>query len=155
MFGRGQTCFAFPKRASTRDWIDNFEKCYFFDWNINSLKKVFDKAIEEKNITIVHCHSKNESWCMAIDEAAYCGCQVIATYISGQKENQVPGFYWIGDPNIDNNIVDELKKTILKAFNEKKLDCYIDKIQKDREYIEEQYSISNWAKQVVEVYKKM
>lgn len=60
-----------------------------------------DIATYYKKIDVFLSPSRSDTWTWAIDEAAYCGCMVIASNVPGQNENNVPGFEWIGNPNIE------------------------------------------------------
>lgn len=74
-----------------------------------------DIATYYRKMDIFLSPSREEGWTWAIDEAAYCGCQVISSKIPGQDENDVPGFCWVGNPNTQ-DISEEISQKILSLY---------------------------------------
>lgn len=94
--------------------------------------------------------SREEGWTWAIEEAAYCGCQVIVSSIPGQDENKVPGFYWVGNPN-HTDISEEIADTIKKAYKLSEKDK-MERTEKSVAYMKQQFSMDKWVENVVRVY---
>ena len=95
--------------------------------------------------------SREEGFPYATCEAAYCGCEVIASTIGGQNESKVPNVNWIGDPN-KSDIHKELADKILELmrFTEKEREQRTDIVRK---YIVQNMSMQNWVQQVLSVYE--
>ena len=94
--------------------------------------------------------SREEGWTGAIDEAAYCGCQVIASKIPGQDENQVPGFYWVGNPN-ESDISNEMAKKIMDIYRLPE-SVKRDNIARAKEYMVKNFSMDQWVENILKVY---
>lgn len=94
--------------------------------------------------------SREEGWTWAIEEAAYCGCQVIVSSIPGQDENKVPGFYWVGNPN-HTDISAEIADTVKKAYKLSEKDK-MERTEKSVAYMKQQFSMDKWVENVVRVY---
>lgn len=97
--------------------------------------------------------SREEGWTWAIEEAAYCGCQVIVSSIPGQDENKVPGFYWVGNPNhedISTEIVDVIKKAYKLSEKNKE-----EMMKKSITYMKKQFSMDKWVENVVRIYDEV
>lgn len=94
--------------------------------------------------------SREEGWTWAIEEAAYCGCQVVVSCIPGQDENKVPGFYWVGNPNhkdISTEIADVIKKVYKLPEKDKK-----ESMKKANTYMKMQFSMDKWVENLLAVY---
>lgn len=94
--------------------------------------------------------SREEGWTWAIEEAAYCGCQVVVSSIPGQDENKVPGFYWVGNPNhkdISTEIADVIKKVYKLPEKDKK-----ERMEKANAYMKKQFSMDKWVENLLAVY---
>lgn len=94
--------------------------------------------------------SREEGWTWAIEEAAYCGCQVVVSCIPGQDENKVPGFYWVGNPNhkdISTEIADVIKKVYKLPEKDKK-----ESMKKANTYMKTQFSMDKWVENLLAVY---
>ena len=97
--------------------------------------------------------SREEGWTWAIDEAAYCGCQVIASKIPGQDENDVPGFCWVGNPNTQ-DISEEISQKILSLYqlSEEQKKANLDKA---RAYMTKEFSREKWREKILDAYNQM
>ena len=121
-----------------------------FDSYIKPIPARNDIATYYKKIDVFLSPSREEGWTWAIDEAAYCGCQVIASKIPGQDENTVPGFVWCGNPN-KGDITQEMADKIL----------YLAKLPKQekekntkvaRDYMMKEFSMDKWVENILAVY---
>jgi glycosyltransferase involved in cell wall biosynthesis len=96
--------------------------------------------------------SREEGWTWAIDEAAYCGCQVVVSKIPGQDENTVPGFFWCGNPNTE-DITQEMADQILSLSQmpeeEKKRTTAA-----ARDYMIKEFSMDKWVENILAVYNR-
>ena len=106
-----------------------------------------DIASYYKNIDCMLAPSREEGFNYAAAEAAYCGCSVILSKIPGQRENIVPSFIWIDDPNkvSEDTIIKQLVEAIQSSRNTTNMDGIAS-------WIASNYSLENWAKKVYEVY---
>ncbi len=85
--------------------------------------------------------SREEGFCYSIVEAAYCGCNVVASWIPAQKDLKVPGVFWCETENSES-----LHDAIIKAFDsEKKLNV--------TEVLRQEYKLEKWGRQVIEIYE--
>lgn len=99
-----------------------------------------------RNSGIFISPSREEGLCYALIEAAYCGCIVIASEISGQKEIQIPEFMWCKKENAD-DLANKIEY-VVKMHNDE-LD-YIKK--KEKSSSERNYSLKRWVDEMVEYY---
>ena len=124
-----------------------------FETYIKLIPSRNDIATYFNKIDIFLSTSREEGFTWAIDEAIYCGCEVIATDISGQRENKVPGFWWVSNPSCSLDLEQEIVRTIRLILKDNKTPMkHAIKIEKARKYIENTYSIKKWADRVIEVY---
>lgn len=89
--------------------------------------------------------SREEGFCYSIIEAAYCGCDLIFSDISGQMHAQDIPYKYI----VKNDSPDELKKAIIKALNSP-----ITKDEKliNKNHIIQRYSLRNWGEKIIDIY---
>jgi len=123
-----------------------------FDSYIKTVPVRNDIATYYKKIDVFLSPSREEGWTWAIDEAAYCGCQVIASRIPGQDENTVPGFLWCGNPN-EKDITKEMANQILyltQVPNEEKEK----KTKVARDYMRKEFSMDKWVENILAVYRE-
>lgn len=112
-----------------------------------------DIATYYRKMDIFLSPSREEGWTWAIDEAAYCGCQVIVSKIPGQDENDVPGFCWVGNPNTQ-DISEEISQKILSLYqlSEEQKKANLDKAQA---YMTKEFSMEKWREKILDVYNQM
>jgi glycosyltransferase involved in cell wall biosynthesis len=96
--------------------------------------------------------SREEGWTWAIDEAAYCGCQVIASKIPGQDENNVPDFSWCGNPNTE-DITQEMAEKIL-SLSQMPEEETKRKTKAARDYMLKEFSMDKWVANILAVYNR-
>lgn len=102
-----------------------------------------DVATLYRNVDVFLSPSREEGFCYSIVEAAYCGCNVVASRIPAQKDLQVPGLIWCESENVD-----ELRQSIAEAVRKtERLDV--------QEQLRERYKLSSWAKRVIAVYESV
>jgi glycosyltransferase involved in cell wall biosynthesis len=90
--------------------------------------------------------SRSEGFCYAVLEAVYCGCYTIISNIDGHATDI---------PQIATCVCDDkisLKKQII-AIIEKEPDSNI--ILRQKEYVEEQYSLKKWVDIVKKIYEQL
>lgn len=133
-----------------RDFLHQHLGTDDFDSYIKPIPARNDIATYYKKIDVFLSPSREEGWTWAIDEAAYCGCQVIASKIPGQDENTVPGFVWCGNPNKE-DITQEIADKILYL-------AQLPKQEKEkntkaaREYMLKEFSMDKWVENILAVY---
>lgn len=94
--------------------------------------------------------SREEGLAIAPLEAAWCGCYVILSEISGQNELQIPSAYWIADPNTD------AKKTEDDLFNSLLAIAQSHQVKSDcRQHLEDLYGLQRWTNGVLQLYKRL
>ena len=111
-----------------------------------------DVASYYRKVDVFLSPSRSDTWTWAIDEAAYCGCMVIASNVPGQNENNVPGFEWTGNPNSEDVSKDMADKILfLHALSEKER---IKRTNMAIDYMKKNFSLDVWADKVLEIYEK-
>lgn len=138
---------------SVRIFLQNVLGTNDFDSYIKMIPARNDIATYYRKIDIFLSPSREEGWTWAIDEAAYCGCQVIASKIPGQDENDVPGFCWVGNPNTQ-DISEEISQKILSLYQlpEEQKKANLDKA---RAYMAKEFSMEKWREKILDVYNQM
>lgn len=131
------------KQTFIKNVIEKFGN--FPDW-IKILPPIEEVASYYKNIDIFLSASRKEGFCYAIVEAAYMGCNIIASEIPAQKELDINDIFWFQSENTD-----ELKDKILECIKNKAQNKK--KITEQREYISEKYDINKWVQLILEEYK--
>ena len=107
---------------------------------VENIKEVYEKT------DIFLAPARSEAFGYAVVEALYCGCEVIASDIPGQNTmKDIVGIRWIQSENVE-----ELQKAIIEEINSK---YDISKKEKQRAYIEENYSLSAWCRKILKVYE--
>lgn len=100
-----------------------------------------DVATLYRNADVFLSPSREEGFCYSIVEAAYCGCNVVASWIAAQKDLKVPGVFWCETENSQ-----ALQHAIIKALaREQKLNL--------KEVLRQEYKLENWGGQVIEIYE--
>lgn len=120
---------------------------FFPDW-IKILEPINDIASYYKSCDIFISASRKEGFCYAIVEAAYVGCNIIASEIPAQKELDIKNIYWFKSENSK-----ELKDKILECIKNKNTNK--EKMLAQRENIIIKYNIDKWAKDILEQYEKI
>ncbi|MGN0437491.1 MAG: glycosyltransferase family 4 protein [Lachnospiraceae bacterium] len=110
---------------------------------VKCIKARNDVATLYKNVDVFLSPSREEGFCYSIVEAAYCGCNVVASRIPAQEDLRVPGVFWVESENID-----DLQHSIIDALEKTEQACV-------KEEIKEIYNINSWAKKVIEVYESI
>lgn len=136
-------------RAFLQDTLDTSD----FDSYIKMIPARNDIATYYCKIDIFLSPSREEGWTWAIDEAAYCGCQVIASKIPGQDENTVPGFCWCENPNT-RDISEELSQKILFLYRlpEERKKA---RLNDARAYMMKEFSMDTWRENILDVYNQI
>ena len=107
---------------------------------VENIKEVYEKT------DIFLAPARSEAFGYAVVEALYCGCEVIASDIPGQNTmKDIVGIRWIQSENVE-----ELQQAIIEEINSK---YDISKKEKQRAYIEENYSLSAWCRKILKVYE--
>lgn len=88
--------------------------------------------------------AREEGFCYSIVEAAYCGCKVLSSNISGVPK-EIPG-----ELLFESNNVESLKNQIIKS-----IDYDGSKKQEAILYVKKQYKIENWAKDIKSIIDKV
>lgn len=120
---------------------------FFPDW-IKILKPINDITSYYKNCDIFISASREEGFCYAIVEAAYVGCNIIASEIPAQKELKIKNIYWFESENSN-----ELKNRILECIKNKNSNSK--KMLEQRKSIMNEYDIDKWAKDILDQYDKL
>lgn len=115
-----------------------------------------DIATYYKRTDILLSPSREEGYTWAIPEAMYCGCQAIATNISGQNEHTIPGIYWVSDPATKsiNEMSEQLANSIMEAYYEEKSSRYSELLLERLSFIRMYNDMNKWAMEYIDVYKK-
>ena len=133
-----------------RDFLQQHLGTDDFDSYIKPIPARNDIATYYKKIDVFLSPSREEGWTWASDEAAYCGCQVIASKIPGQDENTIPGFVWCGNPNKE-DITQEMADKILYLAKLPKQEKEKN-IKAAREYMLKEFSMDKWVENILAVY---
>lgn len=98
--------------------------------------------------------SYTEAFPYSVIEAAYGGCQIVASKISGQEDTKIPNIYWIDDPN--RTQIDEMAAQLAKAIRRANKES---KEQKEQKVIENQalilkeYNLDKWCQRIISLYE--
>lgn len=113
-----------------------------------------DIASYYRAVDIFLSPSREEGFTYSVIEAAYCGCQVVASAIPGQDEIRIPHIYWISDPNVKalENIVVDLMEKIEHCIEDRLNGEYLQNVQEDVAYIKREFSLQKWAAEVINTY---
>lgn len=142
--------YCFVSISSNQDVFEkNVVKTFgkFPDW-IKILKPRNDIATYYRNCDIFISASRKEGFCYALVEAAYSGCNLIASDIPAQKELKIDDILWFESENID-----DLKNKILTCIKFKKENRK--KIITQKEQIGKMYDILAWSKSIVDQYENI
>ena len=115
------------------------------DW-ISLLPPRNDIATYYKAADLFISPSREEGLCYSLIEAAYCGCIVVASYISGQYELEIPQIVWCKKEN-SNDLARAIYDVIKLSQDDIK-----DKITRQKEAVLKKYSVSRWVDDVMEYY---
>lgn len=141
-------CFASISSNATIFKENVIKKFGFFpDW-IKILEPINDIASYYKSCDIFISASREEGFCYAIIEAAYVGCNIIASEIPAQKELDIKNIYWFKNENSK-----ELKDKILECIKNKNINK--EKMLAQKENIMSEYNIDKWVKDILEQYEKI
>ena len=135
--------------SNKRTFEKNVIKKYGFfpDW-IKILPPRNDIATYYKNSDIFISASREEGFCYAIVEAAYTGCNIIASKIPAQEELNIDNIFWFKSEDTD-----ELKDKILECINQK--ESSKEKMIAQKEKIRKEYDINNWTKSILKEYNEI
>lgn len=113
-----------------------------------------DIASYYRAVDIFLSPSREEGFTYSVIEAAYCGCQVVASAIPGQDEIRIPHIYWISDPNVKafEKIVVDLMEKIEHCIEDRSKGVYLQNVQEDVTYIKKEFSLQKWADEVIDTY---
>lgn len=87
--------------------------------------------------------SREEGFCYSAVEAAYCGCQVVASRIPAQENLEIPNALWFESENTQ-MLAERIKNTLQREPY--KTDESI------QEFLKKRYDLRQWAKQVIKIY---
>lgn len=92
--------------------------------------------------------SREEGFCNAVVEAAYCGCAVIASKISGQDGIRIGHLLWCGSEDVD-DLARNMEKVLRMSQEERRrlAECL------HRE-AKENYSLEKWVKESLHYYER-
>ena len=92
--------------------------------------------------------SREEGFCYAAVEAAYCKSLLIASDIPGQNSLKIP--YTI---QYSSNDIDDLKKSIIESLSipEKKVS---EIKEKQRQFVMEEYNLKKWSSKIINLYEE-
>jgi glycosyltransferase involved in cell wall biosynthesis len=91
--------------------------------------------------------SREEGFCYALVEAAYCGNQLIASDESGQAQLKIPYTFEFESGNID-AFVSQIKRSLETTPDDREQRKIVQK-----EYVIKKYDLDTWAKEICRVYQ--
>lgn len=119
----------------------------FPEW-ISLLPPRNDIATYYKGVKLFISPSREEGLCYSLIEAAYCGCIVVASHISGQYELDIPQIVWCQKEDSD-----DLARAIQSVFNMSSEEIK-KTITQQQEAVKKKYAVSRWANDVMNYYSK-
>lgn len=121
-------------------------KCDMLPEWIHILPPRNDIASYYNNVDIFISPSREEGFCYAIPEAAWCGCTIVASEIGGQTFHKgIPHVFWCEQNN---------SKALMEALMLAKEDHNsISEKKQTREYLVRNYSVQKWARDIIDLYK--
>lgn len=93
------------------------------------------------------CASREEGFCYAIVEAAYCGCTVISSRIDGPLQISIPEIAWFEAGNVQ-QLSQQLRRML--ALPQEEIQ---EKAQHMRDAAALRYDISRWVDEVMDYYR--
>ncbi|WP_119157235.1 glycosyltransferase family 4 protein [Caldimonas tepidiphila] len=90
--------------------------------------------------------SREEGFCNALVEAAYCERMVVASRIPAQGDLQIPHAFWFEPGNAQ-----DLRRQLLQALERR--GSYAAELRQARHAVEQTYDISAWAQKIVSIYR--
>lgn len=106
-----------------------------------------DIATYYKGADLFISPSREEGLCYSLIEAAYCGCIVVASDISGQNELEIPQIVWCKKED-ENDLADKIQNMMSISADEKTII-----LNGQKTVVEQKYSISRWADEVEKYYR--
>lgn len=106
------------------------------------------------NMDLFLSPSYTEAFPYSVIEAAYGGCQIVASKISGQEDTKIPNIYWINNPN--RTSVDGMAKQLAEAVKGANNETKKQKEQKateNRELIRKEYDLDRWCQKMISLYE--
>lgn len=92
--------------------------------------------------------SREEGFCYALVEAAYCKKIIVASKIPAQGDLKIPNVFWFRSEDING-----LKKAILDAISHK--DSYFNELQYAKISALKHYDIERWSNEVIKIYQSL
>lgn len=90
--------------------------------------------------------SREEGLCYSLIEAAYCGCVVVASHISGQYELDIPQLIWCKKDD-SGDLANKISEVLdMKQETRQSI------IQEQKRAVMEKYSVERWADEVEQYY---
>ena len=125
---------------------------------VNEIKKIFNSipdwvvllppcnsvSIYYKNTDLFVSASREEGFCYALIEAAYCETEVAATKIPAQGDLKIPYCHWF-----DSESFDQLSSIIKKIYNGNNVNKLAQK-----QMVVKEYDIEQWSDKIIRIYYK-
>jgi len=92
--------------------------------------------------------SREEGFCYALVEAAYCKKIIVASKIPAQGDLKIPNVFWFQSENIK-----KFKEAIIDAIGHK--DSYSAELQNAKISVLEHYDIERWSNEIIDIYDKL
>ena len=137
----------FISLSSNRESVEN-EICKIYgvipEW-VTLLSPRNDIASYYRNVDCFVSASREEGFCYALIEAAYCESILIGTKIPAQQDLILPECVWVNSDDVS-----DMVRGIKEAMTMK---CD-DRIAAQKESVIEYYDLTNWAKKIVKIYRR-
>lgn len=92
--------------------------------------------------------SREEGCCYSIIEAAYCGCDLIASDIPGQRHaNDFPHKRMVKSGSVE-ALIDAIEEAIENPITRKEL-------EENRNYLIKRYSLDRWCEKIIDIYNDL